>query len=599
MKIDFIVCIKQKKMKKLFEFFTIVLISTLTTTLSAQSQRLVLTEEFTQASCAPCASQNPTFNALLHANVDKITSIKYQTSWPGIDPMNADNPVEVQARANLYSVNGLMATLDGTLIPNDCNYYLGAPACLDQEEIDAAYAFPARFDIMVEASLVNGVLEVTTDVLCTQEVAGNLKLMVVLIEKVIDWGTAPGSNGEVVFYNVMKKFLPGVNGIALGNFWSSGTSETYTETINIDEINVYSFDELAVVAFVQDLTTREIYQTGTDMVIDITSGYDNSAAPSGISGLPISICSGEQTLSPIVNLTNRGNNTLNSATISYNINGEDNQVMEWTGSLETLQSENVNLDPYTFTATSDNIISVSVSMPNGVEDENSEGSTINTSLPGSPPSGDRVEIEILTDGYGDETYWEIRNSEGDIISWGGNPNVGTENIGTGTFPPPFSPDSYGNDEQVSVFVELPNTDCYTFHITDYYGDGLLDEGYYQVNDFEGNMIISEDNLTDEEMNDFSGEEAVSIEELNISNFRIYPNPAHVVAHITMNLLEANSVTIEVVDLLGKVVYTEEFGNLPSGNHLFDVDASSIGTGLYLFNIYIGRQKVTERVSISK
>ena len=587
-------------MKKLFTLFAMGLIIALSTNLSAQSQRLVLTEEFTQASCGPCAVQNPGFNALLQANEDKIMSIKYQTSWPGVDPMNADNPGEVQKRVNLYGIDGVpMATVDGVLIPNDCSYYEGAPACLDQDEIDAAYGRPAQFDIAVEATLDNGVLEVTTDVACTQDVSGNLKLMVVLIEKVIDWGTAPGSNGEVVFYNVMKKMLPSDVGTTLADAWTSGTSETYMETLNIGEINVYDFGELAVVAFVQDLTTREIFQTGVDMVVGINSEYDNSVAPSEISGLPTSVCSGEQTLSPIVKLTNRGNNLLTSATITYNINGEEDQVMEWTGSLETLQSENVVLDPYTFTATDENIISVTISMPNGVEDENPEGSTMNTTLLGSPNSGHMVEVEILTDNYGDETYWEIRNSAGDVLTWGGNPNVGTDNIGTGTFPPPYSADSYGNNEQVSVFVEIPATDCYTFHITDFYGDGFLGSGYYQVNDFEGNMIISEDGLTVEEINDFSGEEALSIEELNISNFNIYPNPATEVAYISMNMLEANPVTIEVVNLLGKVVYSEEMGNLPAGDHLLDVNAASIGTGLYMFNIYVGTQKITERVSISK
>ena len=214
-------------MKKVFTLFAIGLIIALSTNLSAQSQRLVLTEEFTQASCAPCASQNPGFNALLQANEDKIMSIKYHTSLPGIDPMNADNPGEVQNRANIYGVDGLMATVDGTFIANDCNYYEGAPACLDQDDIDAAYAVPARFDILVAATLGNGIFEVTSYLSCTQDVAGNLKLMVVLIEKVIDWGTAPGTNGEVVFYNVMKKFLPDENGIDLGNFWNNGDSETY------------------------------------------------------------------------------------------------------------------------------------------------------------------------------------------------------------------------------------------------------------------------------------------------------------------------------------------------------------------------------------
>ena len=217
MKIDVYSIVKNKHtMNKVFSLCAIGLIIALSTNLSAQSQRLVLTEEFTQASCAPCASQNPGFNALLQANEDKIMSIKYQTSSPGVDPMNADNPVEVQNRANYYGVDGLMATLDGTLIPNDCDYYEGAPACLDQDEINAAYAVPARFDILVAATLDYNILEVTTYLSCTQDVAGNLKLMVVLIEKEIDWGTAPGTNGEVVFYNVIKKFLPGENGIDLG-----------------------------------------------------------------------------------------------------------------------------------------------------------------------------------------------------------------------------------------------------------------------------------------------------------------------------------------------------------------------------------------------
>ncbi|HAG05757.1 MAG TPA: hypothetical protein DCG68_02730, partial [Cryomorphaceae bacterium] len=65
------------------------------TTAFAQATRLVLFEEFTQASCSPCASQNPAFNTLLSGNTTKAISIKYQTSWPGVDPMNAANPTDV------------------------------------------------------------------------------------------------------------------------------------------------------------------------------------------------------------------------------------------------------------------------------------------------------------------------------------------------------------------------------------------------------------------------------------------------------------------------------------------------------------------------
>src|SRR3954466_13330791 len=92
-----------------------------------QSQRLVLAEEFTQASCPPCASQNPAFNALLTSNASKITLIKYQTSWPGVDPMNAQNPGEVAARVTLYGVSGVPdSPMDG--VEQTGSSYTGAPA---------------------------------------------------------------------------------------------------------------------------------------------------------------------------------------------------------------------------------------------------------------------------------------------------------------------------------------------------------------------------------------------------------------------------------------------------------------------------------------
>ncbi|HML86466.1 MAG TPA: hypothetical protein PKE52_15025, partial [Bacteroidales bacterium] len=57
--------------------FTILLAISIATLGYSQSQRLVLLEEFTQASCGPCASSNPTIHALLVNNPTKITGIYY------------------------------------------------------------------------------------------------------------------------------------------------------------------------------------------------------------------------------------------------------------------------------------------------------------------------------------------------------------------------------------------------------------------------------------------------------------------------------------------------------------------------------------------
>ena len=68
----------------------------------AQSQRLVLFEEFTQASCPPCATTNPGLNAMLDAHPSEVVSIKYQTDWPGNDVMNVHNPSEVQTLVRFF-----------------------------------------------------------------------------------------------------------------------------------------------------------------------------------------------------------------------------------------------------------------------------------------------------------------------------------------------------------------------------------------------------------------------------------------------------------------------------------------------------------------
>ena len=84
-------------MKKLY---TLALTMFVGVAVNAQSQRLTLLEEFTQASCGPCASQNPALNTLLSGNESKAVSIKYQTNWPGVDPMNTQTQTWVAPRVS-------------------------------------------------------------------------------------------------------------------------------------------------------------------------------------------------------------------------------------------------------------------------------------------------------------------------------------------------------------------------------------------------------------------------------------------------------------------------------------------------------------------
>lgn len=180
----------------------------------SQSQRLVLLEHFTQASCGPCATYNPQINSMLIANPDKFTAIMIHTSWPGYDPMYNHNPGEAASRTAFYSVNSVPhSVLDG-------NYYNGHPSGWNISSVNNRYAVASPFNIQIhqELSPDNTTVYVNMLIEATEDVSADIKAYIGVIEKHIHFTSPPGSNGENDFYNVMKKYLPGSSGMSLPTF---------------------------------------------------------------------------------------------------------------------------------------------------------------------------------------------------------------------------------------------------------------------------------------------------------------------------------------------------------------------------------------------
>ncbi|MFT7299534.1 MAG: thiol-disulfide isomerase/thioredoxin, partial [Sphingobacteriales bacterium] len=128
-------------------FLSLIAVVAFAATAFGQGQRLVLLEHFTQASCGPCATYNPAVEELFNENnreTQKIIAVKYQTSWPGTDPMYTHNPQDPNARVSYYGVSG---------VPNsviDGNHYNGHPGSWDQSDIDIRYAIAAQVDIAMD-----------------------------------------------------------------------------------------------------------------------------------------------------------------------------------------------------------------------------------------------------------------------------------------------------------------------------------------------------------------------------------------------------------------------------------------------------------------
>ena len=313
--------------------------------------RKALIEEFTSATCGPCASQNPAFNALILPNRDvKVVPVKYQVPIPSPgDPMYAQNQPESDARRSYYGINGApTATLNGR-IPDNNNTpgggwsgYAGGPYGFNQTVIDNEFndltSFSLVLDHWVSEDLDSVYATITiTNVDVMAITNSNLKLRVALLEETITFATAPGSNGETTFEEVMRKMIPNATGTTVASSWNPGESFTI-ELEALIPTYIYDYTELSMSAWLQDDATKEVLQ----------ADYNDPAAVQGNDAALVIDDLGagdycETSLAPVLEISNEGTMTFTSVDIDVVINGSVQFSETWTGSLAPGASANYTL----------------------------------------------------------------------------------------------------------------------------------------------------------------------------------------------------------------------------------------------------------------
>lgn len=315
----------------------------------AQTQRMVLTEEFTNASCPPCAAQNPDYNALISDNPTKIVAIKYQTNFPGVDPMNAQTQTDVAGRVTYYGVNGVpYAPLCGDTVPLidwAGTGYTGGPYHYTQAMIDSAYASPAPFSLTLGHTL-NASLDsifITAIVTAAQDipVLTTPKLRIGIIEREINFASAPGTNGETVFYDIMRKMVPNSTGTALGTTWTNGQSQTFTFAVKLPTF-IYNLLQVGVVGFIQTDGNKVVHQAAISQPIALTNYATIPQATLGANPLTCT-----NAVDPSITIQNNGTTPLTSCTISYSLNGGAVVTQPFTGNIAPGGTQSVNINNIT------------------------------------------------------------------------------------------------------------------------------------------------------------------------------------------------------------------------------------------------------------
>jgi hypothetical protein len=544
----------------------------------SQSQRLVMLEEFTSATCGPCVSKNSLFWSWQTANPDKFTSIYYHVNWPAAgDPMNLANPAEAAARVSYYMQPSNMYVPYSVL---DGNYYNGSAGGWSMTNINARYAVPSPFEVQLQHSVSAGQDTVFSTMLvkCTQDVAASMTAHNVVIEKWIHFNSAPcaSSNGERDFYNVMKKMIPGSSGTTLP---SSMVTGDYVLLEGVWKVGlVYDFTQIASVGFVQDKGTKEIYQTANSSAGPIVLPYSTDLQVTDILNVLPKTC--KNTITPSVRIRNNGNNPVTSMTIKYKINDGSLSSFTWNGSLASMQKTVVALPSFTFDLLAQNTLTVFTTSPNSVADQYPKNDTLEFNFTTSPISTDQIKVALRTDNVPQETTWEIKNSLNVVVASGG--------------PYPEANKLY------QTTITLPKADCYSFIITDTGGNGICcanGNGGYEVSS-SGTTIKQGGSFGYSESCEFWMESPLTIAETSKSNpLVVYPNPFDGSAKVSFYLKASNEVKLNLYSAFGVLVSTRSLGILDAGQHETTLDGQNLKQGVYILQLNTGSEIYSRKVSV--
>ncbi|MFM7730032.1 MAG: T9SS type A sorting domain-containing protein [Flavobacteriales bacterium] len=280
--------------------------------------------------------------------------------------------------------------------------------------------------------------------------------------------------------------------------------------------------------------------------------YDFDAGSSSIAGVPASICG--STIQPSFTLVNHGVQTLNTCVIHYSINGVE-QTQNWSGSLAQNQTATINLPTLT-ASNGSNTLLIWVTNPNGNADQNAGNDQTSVTFNAITGTTVNSSISITFDNFPEETSWEITNSQGNVLIYGGT----------------YANQADGSTLNLDVCLALG---CYTFTITDEYGDGICCQygnGSYTVTNQFDQVVATGGSFADSESTSFCLT-ATSVEELGWTDVRMFPNPTDASVQLTSD----NTILgISMMDMTGRVVYTH---GMPSTQ--FTIDTAHLSEGVYI------------------
>lgn len=604
--------------------------------LFGQVPRLILLEDFTEASSDASFLSAPGIYDMAENNSNSMVRLQYHTAFQGIDPMNLANPVEVQTRAAFYNI---------TTVPSvamDGNAFNGVPDNLNQPDINNRLSVLSPFAVSINHQLSpnNDSVYVSAVVRATQPFNSGIKAYMAVSERIIYFASAPGTTPQNKFENVMKKMLPGDQGIMLPVAWAVADSVVINESWKLT--GVYDINQLAIVFWVQDTLTKEIIQTSysrnkISLDIGVKEAVFNEV-----------IC--PQTFLPKVKVKNYGTDVLTSCTVGFITTGGVDTSHAWVGIIDSDTTGIIALDSIS-PLPGVNILATAALLPNGgidldpMNDSNYFRFTVIDTVI-QPPYTEGFENAIFP-----PSHWALANKNNDLTweqdlvsSYEGNKSArisfynGTKlridelyipalDFSTATvsmklyFAYAYTFFTENLSSRYDTLSIMASTDCGDNWTTLWEKGGLdlqtaVDNNLFFVPSASEWLTDSTDlssfNGVPQVLIKFSGKSgrgnnlyldkivvnsfSTGIAENDLfPNFSIYPTPTTGKLTISFSSLRLKQATVSIIDPAGKIrMHRKILFNLDKKDQL---DLTALENGVYFATILAGDQLITKKIVI--
>ncbi len=292
---------------------------------------------------------------------------------------------------------------------------------------------------------------------------------------------------------------------------------------------------------------------------------------------------------PVITIRNTGSTKLTGLDIQYGVEGATPSTQHWTGSLDFMESVDVELGTFSWTgATPARKFTATVSNPNGGSDQYANNNTKVATYDLPPQWQSQLVFELKTNNSGLETRYQL------VDAVTGRVVLDRRDLDDATV--------YRDT------VTLPDG-CYEFRLIDLGGDGLswwantdAGTGYMRVRRVDNGSVIRTFNP------DFGGEiyQQFSVG-LNLSDvpttgtsteaswMAAYPNPTSGQFTLEVSLRNRADCELSVVDLLGAEVYHTRLKDLQIGS--IPIDLGKVTAGTYVVRLQAGEETLTRKVVV--